>query len=677
MALQFMTEDPQVRRLTTIVALDVAGYSARTEADEAGTTAAVAALRSVIEDVAGPRGGRVFNTAGDGFMLEFGSSLAAVEAAFALAERCEPKVRVGVHLGDVVVQPNGDLLGHGVNVAARLMARSDPGSALVSADVRRTIRGPLAERLVSRGSLHLDKMTETIEAFALAAPGSAVVSAPSKHGEPLLAVLPFDNLSDDREMQFFSDGVSEEIIQRLSRGARMKLIGRTSSFQFRGADKTARKVAAELKCTHILDGSIRRAGGRVRISAHLVEAGPQTTLWSDRYDGSLEDIFALQDEISERIATALDQTFTSFSTKAIEPEVYDLYLRASPRSYAPDEVRSSVGLLEIATQRAPHFAEAWGRLADLRSWVRFYQPFAERAASAALVTREAERALALDPQNADAMVAQLFLIPPFGRFVDDVALVERLRSAPPLSNVQMFVGWYFRNVGWVRESLEATERAFGLDALNPMSANLVALARMAAGRVADAVPVFEDLIVRVPDMSFPVANLLRAKAFLGDWAAVDRLLDPAAKVPLREFQDGVAFIRAKRDPTPENIGGIRDELEAHLQRTGSVDVARLVYAAHLGLVDDAYRTVATARLGPRGAADDIMGPDGYRTALLFHAGMPELRNDPRFVPLCARLGLVEFWLATGAWPDCVDEVPYDFKDACEQARDIPKEEFEF
>ena len=267
-----MAENTQARRLTTIVALDVAGYSARTEADEAGTAAEVAALRSVIERIAGARGGRVFNTAGDGFMLEFGSSLAAVEAAFALAEECEPKVRVGVHLGDVVVQPNGDLLGHGVNVAARLMARSEPGSALVSADVHRTIRGPLAERLVSRGTLQLDKMTEKIEAFAIAAVGSPVVASPSKSREPLVAVLPFDNLSDDREMQFFSDGVSEEIIQRLSRGAMMKVIGRTSSFQFRGADKTARKVASELKCTHILDGSIRRAGGRVRISAHLVEA---------------------------------------------------------------------------------------------------------------------------------------------------------------------------------------------------------------------------------------------------------------------------------------------------------------------------------------------------------------------------------------------------------------------
>ena len=672
-----MPDDPLSRRLTTIVALDVAGYSARTEADEARTTAEVAALRRVIEGIATAQGGRVFNTAGDGFMLEFGSSLAAVEAAFALADKCEPKVRVGVHLGDVVVQPNGDLLGHGVNVAARLMARSDPGSVLVSADVRRTIRGPLAKRLVSRGSLQLDKMTETIEAFALGSAASVNVATPPTSTEPLLAVLPFDNLSDDREMQFFSDGVSEEIIQRLSRGAQMKVIGRTSSFQFRGADKTARNVAKELKCSHILDGSIRRAGGRVRIAAHLVEVASQTTLWSDRYDRSLEDIFAVQDEISEHIAAALDQTFTSFSTKAIDAAVYDLYLHASPKSYAPEELRTSVGLLEVATQRAPNFAEAWGRLAFLRAWLRLYQPFADRAASAGLVADEAERALALDPQNVDALLAQFFVIPPFGRFVEADAVMGRIGRAPGLGAGGIYVGWHSRAIGRLRESAEATERAFVLDALNPMSANLVALSRMATGRVAEAVPVFEDLMARVPDMSFPVANLLRAQAFLEDWAAVDRLLDPAARHPLREFQDGLAFIRTKRDPTPENIGAIRDALTADCTRTGCVDLSRLVYAAHLGLVEEAYRTAESLSLGPRGPEGDIMGPDGYRTGLLFHAGMPELRNDPRFVRLCARLGLVEFWLATGKWPDCVDDVPYDFKAECEKVRVVPIHEFRF
>ena len=148
------------------------------------------------------------------------------------------------------------------------------------------------------------------------------------------------------------------------------------------------------------------------------------------------------------------------------------------------------------------------------------------------MTREAERALALDPQNVDALLAQLFLIPPFGRFVDGVAIVERMRRVPGVGDTQIYVGWYVRNIGWVRESLEETERAYRLDVLNPMSANLVALARMAAGRVAEAVPVFEDLMARVPDMSFPVANLLRAKAFLQDWAGGRSAVGPFGESPV-------------------------------------------------------------------------------------------------------------------------------------------------
>ena len=669
-----MTDDAQARKLATIVALDVAGYSARTEADEAKTTAEIAALHKLIVGTAARHGGRVFSTAGDGFMLDFGSSLAAVEAAFELAETCEPKVRVGVHLGDVVVQPNGDLLGHGVNVAARLMAQSSPGGVLISATVRQTIRGPIADRLHSRGMLKLDKMAETIEAFALTGAALAV-STPPKYADPIITVLPFDNLSTDPEMQFFSDGVSEEIIQRLSRGAKLKVIGRTSSFQFRGEKKS--EAARALKCSHLLDGSVRRAGARVRIAAHLVEVASHTTLWSDHYDRGLDDTFAVQDEIAEAIAGALDETFTSFSTKAVDPVAYDLYLRASIKSYAPAEVHASVGLLEAAVQRAPNFAEAWGRLAYARTWARSYQPFAERAASAALVTREAERALALDPHNVDALTAQYSIMPPYGSFIESDAAMERVRRAPGRGDGHAYVGWHARTIGLVREGAKITEEVYPSDPLNPMFVMMTAMARMAVGQVAEAIPLLQDLLARSPGMIYPVAVLLRAYALLNDWPAVDRLLAAAGNLPARAFDDGVMFIRAERNPTAENIGAMRDALEAHVARTGSVDVTRLVYSAHLGLVDDVYRIVESARLGPRGSVDDVIGPDAYRTGMLFWKGMPEIRNDPRFVLLCARLGLVEFWLATQKWPDCADEVPYDFRTACQQARGIPKEQFEF
>jgi TolB-like protein len=497
--------------------------------------------------------------------------------------------------------------------------------------------------------------------------------APAASREPVLAVLAFDNLSSDPEMRFFSDGVSEEIIQRLSRGAKLKVIGRLSSFQFRGERKV--EAASALACSHVLDGSIRRAAGRVRISAHLVDALTGTTVWSDRYDRDLEDIFAVQDEISESIAGKLDQAFSGSIPSAVDPGVYDLYLRASPKSYAPDELQVQIALLEAATHQAPDFGEAWGRLAYLRAWLHFYQPFADRPASAERVVHEADRALAQDPQNIDAMTAQLFVVPPFGSFVEGDAVLERIQRTPGSGDGCRFIGWYLRSMGRIRESLEETERSYRLNPLDPMSANLVALARMAAGRVKQAIPVYEELVEREPDMSFPVSSLLRAHAFEQDWAAVDRLLSVAESRQMREFEDGLAFIRAKREPTPENVGIWRDALDTHAERTGWVDVARLVYSAHLGLVDEAYRLAETARLGPAGAEDDIMGPDGYRTSLLFQAGMPELRNDTRFPRLCARLGLVEYWLATEKWPDCADEVPYDFRGQCAEASDLEKDDF--
>jgi len=653
----------------------------------------------------------------DGFLLLFERPIEAVRFAlayqaglreFGVSSASAMASRIGIHLGEVVLRENPpedvargakplEVEGLAKAIAARVMSLAGNGRILLTraaydfarrAAVGTTDEAPL--RWAIHGRYRLAGVADPVEICEVAEPGDAALTPPqasekarraddedtrAESGEPIVAVLAFDNLSSDPEMQFFSDGVSEEIIQRLSRGAKLKVIGRASSFQFRGERKA--EAARSLACSHVLDGSIRRAAGRVRISAHLVEASSRTTLWSDRYDRGLEDIFAVQDEISENIAGALHQAFSSFSTRAVDPAVYDLYLRASPKAFAPDELRTHVELLEVVTQRAPHFAEAWGRLAFLRAFLRFYRPFAERAAGGDLVAREAARALALDPQNVDAMAAQLFVVPPFGRFIEGDAIVERIRQAPGLGDGRRFMGWYLRSLGRVRESLEEAERGYRLDALDPMSANLVALARMAAGRVAEAVPVYEDLVARAPDMSFPVSSLLRAHAFQEDWAAVDRLLELAAKRQLREFQDGLPFIRAKRDPTPENIGGIRSALLAHVDATGCVDVSRLVYAAHLGLVEEAYRAAETARLGPVGTSGDIMGPDAYRTALLFQAGMPEIRNDVRFVRLCARLGLVEFWLATGKWPDCADEVPYDFRGECEKARHIPKAEFGF
>ncbi len=377
-----MTDTP--RKLATIVALDVAGYSARTEADEARTTAEVAALRKVIEGIAARHGGRVFNTAGDGFMLEFGSSLAAVEAALELAETCEPKVRVGVHLGDVMVQANGDLLGHGVNVAARLMAQSSPGAALVSGAVRQTIRGPIAERLQSRGMLQLDKMAERIEAFALAsaallpnaappAPDPLEAAPSSAPVRPSIAVLRFANLGGDPEQQYFADGMVEDVLTGLSRIKGLSVIARNSSFACSSAAVDIRKTARELGARYVLEGSVRKSGDHVRVTAQLIEAESARSVWSARYDRKLAEIFALQDELAMSVVAAIEPNLRAAEIERVKRkrpdnlDAYDLLLRALPLIYSamPDGATQGLPLIEKAIAKEPDYAQAhafaaWG-----------------------------------------------------------------------------------------------------------------------------------------------------------------------------------------------------------------------------------------------------------------------------------------------------------------------------
>ncbi len=664
----------------------------------------------------------------DGFLLLFERPVEALRFAVAYQNGIQAIgtpfgasliTRVGIHLGEVFTRENSaidiargakplEVEGLAKALAARVMSLAGNGRILMTRTAfefaRRAVVGDKDAdtwRWAVHGPYLLTGIEEPVEICEVTTDQQSALTPPADSekarrllpdqppdarlakqqpvaaagiaSEPLLAVLAFDNLSNDPDMQFFSDGVSDEIIQRLSNGANLKVIGRTSSFQFRGDRKA--EAALALKCSHLLDGSIRRAAGRIRISAHLVDATSQTTLWSDRYDRVLEDIFAVQDEISGHIANELRLAISPKSSQSIDPAAYDLYLRSLPNNYSPDEMRTNIGLLEVVIARAPKFAPAWGRLAHLRSFLGLYAPYAERAAIRAAVGSEADQALSLDPDNCAAMMGQAMVLPPYGRFLELDAILTRARQSRGHSDGRQYIGYFLRTTGRMRDSLEDSEHQYQLNALDPMTANSVALARMAAGRVAEAIPVYEDLVERIPDMSFPVSSLLRAYAFAQEWDAVDRLLRLAQKRQLREFQDGLPFIQTKRDPSPANITSWKDMLQKQVDSTGGIDLSRLVYAAHLGLVDEAYHWAASARLGPDGSRHDIMGPDAYRTSLLFQASMPELRNDPRFPALCARLGLAEFWTTTGKWPDCAEQTPYDFRAACKQVRHLPLDPF--
>ncbi len=487
------------------------------------------------------------------------------------------------------------------------------------------------------------------------------------HTEPLLAVLPFDNLSNDAEMQFFSEGVSDELLQRLSRGANLRVIGRTSSFQFRGERKS--EAANALKCTHVLDGSIRRAAGRVRLSVHLVETATQTTLWSDRFDRDLQDMFMVQDEIADNIATALNRSFSGEAKEAVDPAVYDLYLNGIRPAITPSEMQSRIELLEAVTRRAPNFVCGWGKLAEQRAQLRLLRPYAERDALAKAAASEATHAHQIDDRNPGARLAQYLLLPPWGKFIEAEAIIDRLtKDAKGAGYWLAYIALHLQSVGRMREALDVSRRAYELDALNPFAANGTGVCLWYAGLTDEARVSFEATLARWPDAPAPANNLIMLHADRGEWDAVDALLSPArlAKHPLRQFEQGARnYVAAKRAATPAALRQSLATARGQFESTGFT-LNLMTILAHLGARDEAYAMSETASFTHADNGDDVMGIDAYRTYFLFHTSYPELRADPRFILLCARLGLVQYWTTTQNWPDCADEVPYDFKEECRQ-----------
>ena len=510
-----MADDAQTRKLATIVALDVAGYSARTEADEARTTAEVAALRKVIEGIAARHGGRVFNTAGDGFMLEFGSSLAAVEAAIELAETCEPKVRVGVHLGDVVVQPNGDLLGHGVNVAARLMAKSDPGGALVSAAVRQTIRGPIADRLISQGLFHLDKMNETIEAFALAdattqtiiAPrrtlpklrqahwlmiaavvvGIAVVLAAMTLTSPVtevkaadrsIAILPFENRSPSQNDAGYGDWLSELISSLLGKSSDLRVISQTSASVFKGKAEKLPDIAKQLGVVMVVEGSVRSEADDIVISAQLINAATDTQVWADIYKRKTDNALSVQSEVAGKVATAIagamDVTISQIEQQALNPTTntaaFESYAKALKlyRTTAEANVRAAQTLLTDAVAQDDDFALAWALLSRVHSYLYFNRSDATEGRRAA--AKEAlDQALRRKPDLAEVMLADAYYEYWVKRDYEGArARFEKLSATwPNNADVLTALASITRRQGRWDESKSYFERAVAIDPLRP------------------------------------------------------------------------------------------------------------------------------------------------------------------------------------------------------------------
>jgi TolB-like protein/Tfp pilus assembly protein PilF len=485
---------------------------------------------------------------------------------------------------------------------------------------------------------------------------------------PLLAVLAFDNLSKDTDMLYFSDGVSEEILQTVSQTTGLRVIGRSSSFQFRGPEKAARHVAAELGCTHVLDGSVRRGGDRVRIAASLIECAGQTSLWSDRFDRDLSDVFALQDEIAAAVAAALKSAFApSASVGPIDPAAYDLYLRA--RTSTPGILGAfDAALLKQATALAPNFAKAWSALAVTRALQAIgdrSQPFEPARAEA---QSAADKALALDPMSGAAYAALALLVPICGRFQEAEALFEKALATSPddPDALEKYSRW-LHCVGRSEDAFARISHAYEIDPLYHQGANWYAVFLAVKRRAAEAFEVWDKARARWPHFDILTLNPINTAAANKDWDRVDALITEAQTLGLDSprLRDAIKSARTLRYRSAESKAELVGRLNAQISETGTVSLNGFVRACELGLHVDAYDLAARASFDHLFRPGGRLPPEDYGLHVLFNA-RPGMALDRRFVGLCAKLGLCDYWVSSGHWPDAADDeaAPYDFKAEC-------------
>jgi adenylate cyclase len=539
-----MGEERINRRLAAILAADVVGYSRLMATDEAGTLAALKRHRETVFDPAvTAHNGRSVKLIGDGVIVEFGSVVDAVNCALSV-QRCnamapdkstsQPVIvlRIGINLGDVIIEGD-DVYGDGVNIAARLEPLAEPGGICVSSIVNESVGNRIDVRFQDGGDVSVKNIDRPIRIWKWHPSATIHNAAPTATKQPndataSIAVLPFTNMSGDPEQEYFSDGISEDIITDLSKISGLTVIARNSSFSFKGRSVDVRAVGRDLGVRSVLEGAIRRAGTRVRITAQLIDAATGAHLWADRYDRDLTDLFAVQDDVTHRIVDALKVTLSPAEkaqladSEKFNVDAYDCFLRG--REFLLGNIKNretferSKAFFMRACELDPNYSQAYAGL----GWAYIFD-YQNRWSddpdlSLRLAKESAAQAIKNDPKEPFARCAAA-LAAVFENDLDRAKIeVEMALSANPnyaiaynaLGNIRIFSGQPL-------EAIPAIERAMRLDpAFGQQYLHFLGMAYLLAGKYETAVALLRQRVLLVPETDFSRAVLASALGHLGE-----------------------------------------------------------------------------------------------------------------------------------------------------------------
>jgi adenylate cyclase len=519
-----MAEERLQRRLAAILSADVVGYSRLMGIDEAGTLARLNALRRELMDPAiAAHSGRIVKLMGDGALVEFASAVDAVTCAIEIQKQLrnhdaastegDPiRFRIGINVGDIIIEGN-DILGDGVNIAARIEGIAESGGILISEDAWRQVQGKVVANFVDAGEQSLKNIARPVRVYRVkidGEPGTDLTASPSQTPErPSIAVLPFQNMSGDPEQEHFCDGLVEDIITTLSKLAGLRVIARNSSFVYKGRSVDVREAAKILGVRYILEGSVRKSGNRIRITAQLIDAKDGAHVWAERYDRAIDDIFAIQDEITLVLATEMQVKLTEgeqarlryTTTHNVEAWTYWVQGLASFRQAVTKENNASALLCwEKALALDPASTALNAMLGFIHCLDARFGWWDDRETAIIKARAYADRALQLDPNNADGYIALGLLCWLREQYDEAVFNVRKaVQLAPGSADVAELASFILTPSGYPEEGLVLLQRAITLSPNHPpMYLGSLGNAYRLSGQIDEAIAAFEACNARSP-----------------------------------------------------------------------------------------------------------------------------------------------------------------------------------
>jgi TolB-like protein/Tfp pilus assembly protein PilF len=563
----------QTRRLAAILAADVAGYSRLMGADEEGTHDC---LKSHLGELVNPKirehRGRIVKNTGDGFLAEFASVLdamrCAVEVQRGMAERNagtppEQRIefRVGINLGDVIAEEH-DIFGDGVNVAARLETLAEPGGICISRTVRDHIRDKLPYRFEDMGEQTVKNIARPVRVYALRPeavadlpaarmPSAAAISQPAAAPRLSIVVLPFANLSNDREQQYFADGITEDLTTDLSRLANMFVISRNTAFTYRNKPIDTKQIGRELGVRYVLEGSVRRSGNQVRVNTQLIDAATDAHLWAERFDTDTLDVFALQNEITSRIAIALNTelVIAEVARPTGNPDALDYILRGRA-AFSKMPTRSSlteaIDWIERALALDPSSAEAQSWLAYVYAFRVLNRMTNTRATDMARAEELVARALAAAPSNPLVHSAKGQVLRMQGRWEEAVPEYEMAIASNPNTLAVAALGHCKLATGPLDEAIAHMDQAIRLSPRDPRIGNwyyAIGRAHLLQSRTDEAILWLERARRANPQQTFPRAFLAAAYALKNEAGRADAELAEARRLSIDGLFASIARLK--------------------------------------------------------------------------------------------------------------------------------------